>query len=283
MLLVPPAAFIAVVLAVQVALPSALFPSYPDQGFQGTDDMLRGPLPFGIATHLSFGADGFGWAFLVLGAAAVGASLRMIRHARRDAALLVFTVVALAGLARFPLNQDDRYYIQVLPFVLYFLAQLAPTTVELMDAHSVTASTPRRARAATGVALAVMSVLVLVQVWHLPAEVREAREFTSSGQVRWGPADPSMQAAFRAVERRTPPDAVVATHKARLLTMVTRRRAIQTADLALALERADYLLVLRESSLGEGLPTKKIAASRGLSPVWNDDTWVLWRNDSLGR
>ncbi len=283
-LLVPPAAFTAAVLALQVVLPTALFPSYPDQGFQWTDDMLRGPLPFGTATHLSFGADGFGWAFLVLGGAAVGAGLRMIRHARRDAALLVFTLVTLAGLGRFPLNEDDRYYIQVLPFVLYFLAQLAPTTVELLADRSTRVSTPEyRARAATGAALAVMSVLVLVQVWHLPSEVREAREFASSGQVRWGPADPSMQTAFRAAERRTPPDAVVATRKARLLTMVTGRRAIQSTDLALVLERADYVLVQRNSELGEALPTRRAGAQRGLSPVWKDDTWVLWRNDSLGR
>jgi hypothetical protein len=293
----PPAAFAATVIALQVALPTALFPSYPDQGFQWTDDMLLGPLPRGIATHLSFGTEGVGWAFVVLGAAVVGAALRMISHARRDAALVAFVAVALSAYARFPLNEDDRYYIQVLPFALYFAAQLAPTAVELAtvrrggsvvdepDIADLATRTPptRLTRPARALSVTALSILVAVQVWHLPADVRDARAFAADGLVQWGPADPSMRRALRAVTRRTPPDAIVATRKARLLTMVTGRRAIQTGNLDLALERAGYVLVLRSSELGAAIPTKKIGARRGLTPVWDDDTWVLWRNDTIDR
>lgn len=297
MLVVPPLVFTASVIALQVALPTALFPSYPDQGFEWTDEMVFESLPLGVATHLSFGADGVGWAFVVLGAAVLGAMLRMIGHARRDAALVTVAVVSMSAYARFPLAQDVRYYIQVLPFALYFLAQLAPTTAELVTARrghrrlttewssvvddETWSPTDRFSLHATGLAVGALAMLVVVQAWHLPAAVREARAFTADGSVQWGPADPSLRDALREVSRRTPSDAVVATHKARMLTLITGRRAIQTTDLDLVLERADYMLVMRSSTLGAAVPTKRIGAQRGLTPVWDDDRWVLWRNDSV--
>lgn len=285
---VPHITFAGAVIAFQILLPTALLARYPGDGFSNASTMLDEWLPRSIALHLSFGEDGSTAARWFLVVALVGGLGRLVRHARTDVALVVVPVLTLALYARFPFGHDPRYYIQVLPFALYAAAQLPSTVAEMFRSPTTAASSPTPAshgpswpgwRAAGWVTVVGLGALALVQVWHLPAEVKAARDFDAAGSVQFGPADPTVQAVLDAVDANTPPDAIIAFMRARTMSLYADRRSVQSSDLGVVLRRADYFAMLRGSDVSQPLVSEADAASLGLVPVWEDAQWVLWRID----
>ena len=267
---VPFLSFVVGAAVFQMLLPTALLPRYPGEGFHRAGDMLRGPLIDGVGLHLSVSS---GWAAIVLLTALAAGCLRMIRHARTDIALLVLPLATLVPFARFPFNGDPRYYIQIVPFAVYFLAQLPATIAELLPGR------PSASAVVRGLSGAILGVLLVLQVTHLPDPVREARDFAATGSVQFGPADPSVRAVLDAVAEVTPPRAVVAFMKARTMSLYTDRRSIQSSDLMVVLQRADYLAMLKGSDFSQPLVTEEDAAAYGMTNVWEDPRWIIWRID----
>lgn len=272
--IVPHVAFVGAAALFHLLLPTALLPRYPGDGLANASPMFGEWLPDAIAHHLSLGADGRGFARWFLLVALVAGVSRLAMHARADIALVVVPVLTLALFARFPFGYDPRYYIQVLPFALYAIAQFPSTVAELLDL-------PRRAHhLAAAVAIVALVGLTAVQVWHLPSEVSAARDHDAAGRVQFGPSDPAVMAVLDAVERTTPPDAIVAFMKARTMTLYTDRRSVQSSDLGIILRRADYFAMLRGSDFSQPLVDEADAEAYGLVSVWEDELWVLWRIDA---
>jgi len=79
------------------------------------------------------------------------------------------------------------------------------------------------------------------------------------------------------VSRYTAPDAVIGYFRARTMTLLTDRRAIQTPSMDRMLQRADYYAQQRFSSYYQPDITVAEAAELGLVEVWSDNRWILWR------
>ena len=67
------------------------------------------------------------------------------------------------------------------------------------------------------------------------------------------------------------------------MTLYTGRRAIQSSDLFVVLQRADYLAMLRNSDFSQPLVTQEIADTYGMTEVWSDSRWIIWRVDASDR
>jgi hypothetical protein len=89
---------------------------------------------------------------------------------------------------------------------------------------------------------------------------------------------------FDEVRSTTRADAVVAFFKARALTLYTDRRSIQSKDLAVIIDRADYFAMSRMDIGGQPFITDEAEGNRvGLVVAWQNDDWVLWRVERTGR
>jgi hypothetical protein len=74
-------------------------------------------------------------------------------------------------------------------------------------------------------------------------------------------------------------DDVVAFFKVRVLTLYTDRRGVQSKDLEVIRQRADYFLMRRDSTFGQPLVSSTQGEALGWTVAWNDTEWVLWRLD----
>ena len=57
----------------------------------------------------------------------------------------------------------------------------------------------------------------------------------------------------------------------------TGRRGVQSDDLTIVRQRADYFMMRRNSTYSQPLVTDRAAAEMSWTEVWSDDSWVLWR------
>ncbi len=58
---------------------------------------------------------------------------------------------------------------------------------------------------------------------------------------------------------------------------------VQRGDLFVVLQRADYLAMLRNSDFSQPLVTQEIADTYGMTEVWSDSRWIIWRVDASDR
>lgn len=259
----PFVAFFVSVVVLQFMLPSALAPEYVDSGLHQTWKKLGASYRTSFSRQLGFESlAGVGLLLVVLLVVA-GVILQMRKASRTDAPLLVFAVGSLTIVGMIP-AVADRYTMGVTPFAVYFAAQ-AIAAVPL----------PRKAGPWIGVAVA--GLLTLVHLTELPSTVRDAQDFNDSGQVVDGPEAPYAQAAFTAVRAYTHQDDVVAFFKARALTFYTNRRAVQSSELEIVRQRADYFMSRTGSGFSQPAVSDAEAAEMGWVKVWSDETWVLWR------
>ena len=136
-----------------------------------------------------------------------------------------------------------------------------------------------RARTVVAVTVACLPLvhLLVVHAAVLPGRVSAVGKANRDGQQQTGPTSPSIAPIFAAVAEETGPDDVVAFYRARLMTMLTERRAIQTTDLELVRQRADYFAQQRRSDYSQPDITEAEARALGFVAVWSDRNWVLWR------
>lgn len=258
----PMVTFAVSVIALQLALPSALAPHYDGAGLHHTWRKLAGPFRTAFRGQLDIGGNS-ALAWLVFALVVGGVAYRLVRATADDVALVVFPLVSLLMVGTIPAN-GDRYLLPITPFAVYFAVQaLASIRV------------PRgRVPVAAGCAVGVMLGAHLVGTID---ELRAVRTFNQAGATLDGPSSPYAVAAFEAVERYTQRDDIVAFFKARALTFYTDRRAVQSSDFEVIRQRADFFMMRRDSDHSQPLLTDTMAADAGLVEVWSDTDWVLWR------
>ena len=91
----------------------------------------------------------------------------------------------------------DRYYFQVLPWVLYFAASLVVAGVR-------GARQPEVRRLASVLAAVPLLFLVAVHAVVLPGDIADARAFDRAGRQQIGPTDPNIDPDLRRRRGATP-------------------------------------------------------------------------------
>ncbi|MET0459520.1 MAG: hypothetical protein ABW122_04040 [Ilumatobacteraceae bacterium] len=262
----PYAAFFGSIISFQLLLPSMLMPDNGDSPSYVLDRMgdfthvLTDQL--GIGDHPQIGVA-------ILALAAVGMVVGCIRRPQFDVSLAVLTILSAVTVSTH-FRMVGRYYFQILPWLLYFAAVAVIAGVELL-------LRPRDRRFAVAAAVVPMVFLVGVHVKALPDDISAAQRFNEGGRQQIGPTDPTFAPVFAAVEQYTPPDAVIVFYRARLMTLYTDRRTIQTTSLDIALRTGDYYAQQRYTDYSQPPLTATDAATLGLVEVWSDAKWILWR------
>jgi hypothetical protein len=257
----PLLAFAVSVALVQFLLPSALAPEYEDAGLHQTWRKLQGPFRRAFATQLGFDNLGGSMLLAVFLLVVAGVVVRMWRSASRDAPLLVFAVGSMTIVGMIP-ALSDRYLMAITPFAVYFAAQAV-------------AAIPLPRNAAPWLATAALALVTVAHLTELPSSVRAAQDANAPGEPG-GPAAGYVQQAFAAVRRYTHQDDVVAFFKVRTLTLYTDRRGVQSDDLEIVRQRADYILLLKFNNPGP-MVEQADAQAMQWQTVWEDDDWVLYR------
>ncbi len=194
--------------------------------------------------------------------------IRLRRATADDISLAVFAVLSMTIAGSIP-AVTPRYLMAVTPFVVYFAAQALVALARLV---------PGRVRVVAPLAVAALvSVGTVVHVTKLPDALSQVADFDDSGRVVDGPFADYAVAGFEAIRHYTHQDDVVGFFKARSMTLFTNRRAVQSSDLQVMRERADYFLMRRNSDYSQPLVTDAQAATMGWTSVWTSDQWVLWR------
>ncbi|MGI9032071.1 MAG: hypothetical protein ACR2HP_19140 [Ilumatobacteraceae bacterium] len=262
----PCAGFVAFVVGFQLLLPSMLIPDnddtitfVPERIGDYLGSLTRS---LGLATHENLGA-----ALLLV--ALAGMVVGCWHRPRLNVPLAALALLSTLAVSTH-LRLVERYYFQVLPWVLYFAA-----TFVIAVAGAV--STVRWRRLAPLVAVVPLLYVVGVHAVVLPAALDRLEAQERGGRQQFGPADPVVQPIFQAVLDHTPPDAVITYYRARTMTLLTDRRAIQTRRTQDMLERSDYFAQLRNAKYSQPDVTPFAARELGLEEVWSDARWVLWK------
>ncbi len=262
----PYLAFVGSVIGFQLLLPSMLIPDNGDSPRYVLDRLgdYTGVLTqhLGLGTHPAIGV-------LVLLLASAGMVVGCVQRPRLDVPLAALTVLSAATVSTH-FRMVGRYYFQIAPWVLYFAAAAIVAGVRL-------ARRPEVRRLAPAVASAPLLYLVAVHLAVLPGNVGDARDFNRGGRQQVGPTDPAFTPVYDAVARYTEPDAVIAYFRARTMTLLTDRRAIQTTNIDRVLQRADYFAQQRFSDYYQPDTTPLEARALGLVEVWSNERWILWR------
>jgi hypothetical protein len=152
----------------------------------------------------------------------------------------------------------------VTPFALYFAVQAI-------------AAIPLPRRLGPWLAVAIISLLCLNHVTQLPRAVRATDRTNATGVVADGPESPYALKGWAAVRRYTHGDDIVAFWRVRALTLYTGRRGIQSSNLDLVRQQADFFLMKRGSTFYQPLVSESAGRSMGWTVVWQDSASVLWR------
>jgi hypothetical protein len=136
---------------------------------------------------------------------------------------------------------------------------------------------PRARRWAPRIAVLPLLYLVVVHAFVLPGDIADTRDFNRGGRQQVGPTNPEVTPIFDAVERYTRPDDVITYFRARTMTLLTDRRSIQTTDIQRVLDRSDFYAQQRGSTYYQPRLTMEEAEDLGLTMVWSDSTWILWK------
>jgi len=260
----PYVTFLAGVVVFQLLLPSALAPSYVDAGLHQTWRKLQGPFRISFGDQLGLhGLHGLALVAIFLLVVA-GVVVRMVKAPALDAPWAIFAIGSMTIAGMIPAI-SGRYLMGASPFAVYFGAQ-ALAAIPL----------PRHSGkwVATG-------ALALLTVWHLPGVSNQIRKMDDArergGAVSDGPESPYAQAGWDALRTHTHQDDVIAFFKVRALTLYTDRRGVQSSDLEIVQQRADYYLMRKGMDNGQPLVTVPEGEALGWTLVWQDPSWVLWR------
>ncbi len=263
--LAPYAGFVAATVGFQLLLPTTLLPDNGNSRSFIPDRLSDAPAV--IARQLGLGLN-HSLGMVVIALAVIGAVLGTRRRPSLDGPLVVLTVMS-ALLISTHFRLIDRYWFQVTPWVLYF-AVVAVLEVSRWLLR-------QRAGIATAIAVVPLIALVVAHTIVLPGDIANARDYNADGRTQFGPAHPDVIPIFDAVSSITPPDAVIAFYRARTMTLMTDRRAIQTTSLPVMQRSADFFAQRRTSNYSQVKLTSAEAEDLGFEEVWRDDTWILWR------
>jgi hypothetical protein len=265
--LTPHVAFVASAVLIQLLLPSMLFPDQDDHfgniGARLGDYSGSLTEQLGLGSHPALGV-------FIIGLAVVGMIVGCRRRPGLDGPLTAITVLTVLTVSTH-FRLVDRYYFQVLPWMVYFGA------VAVAEAFGLALRSRGGARHATQLAVLPLVYLLVVHAFVLPGDIADARDFNDGGRQQYGPTSPEFPPIFDAVARYTRPDDVIAYFRARTMTLYTDRRSIQTTDINRVLAVADFYAQLRGSGYYQPPVSMEEATNMGLTMVWSDSYWVLWR------
>ncbi len=264
----PHAAFLAAAVLFQLLMPTMLFPDQGD-GVRYIGSRL-GDYAGSLTAQLGLGSRPvIGASIAVL--AVVGMVVGCRRRPGLDGPLAVITVLsALAVSTHF--RMIDRYYFQILPWVVYFA-----TVAVAAGAQWTLRTRSRMRRLAPRLAVVPLAVVLVAHAAVLPGDIADAVDSNRGGRQQIGPTHPAFTPVLDAVSVYTRPDDVIAFFRARTMTLYTDRRAIQTTEVGRMLTAADYYAQLRGSSYYQPPLTLEEAAELGFTIVWSDRNWLLWR------
>jgi hypothetical protein len=269
-LALPHVAFAVAAVAFQLLLPTMLLPDNADSGPKHIVDRLQ-DYPRVLSEQLGlYPHQGIGVAVLAL--AGIGIVVGVVRRPRFDghlAAITVLSVLAVSTHFRFV----GRYYFQVVPWILYF------GTVAVLAAFGWVRRWWKQAwvrRTVLALGLVPLVILLAVHANKLPSRISAARDFDAAGRQQVGPTHPNFVPIFDAVAAHTGPDDVILYFRARTMTLLTDRRAIQTTNIERAEQRADFFAMQRWSDFYEPTIDETEAMRRGYEPVWQDANWILY-------
>jgi 4-amino-4-deoxy-L-arabinose transferase-like glycosyltransferase len=274
-LLVPHLSALAGVLAVRSLLPSVLVPSYSGTGIHNVWGWWDRHIDHlaeisGLKSQYAdapavLGSTAVGWVAvgLYFAAAAVGAGFALVRWRRRDLHLVVYALVAFAIGASFR-SALNRYVATVAP-VLFLLGLVA----------AVSSPPARRRWVGTVVATAAVLGIIGGNIRSAERRVEYTRDLEALGVIEWGPTHPAAIEMFEVVEANSAPDDVVAGPKARALTLMTDRRAVQVDQWReLPLDVAPALVVVERDD-----PTEARMRSRyrdAYVEIWSNSRFVVF-------
>jgi hypothetical protein len=267
----PYLAFAATAAAAQLVLPSTLF---PDNNGGAQFILARfGDYPGALTQHLGVGRHpAVGVAVLI--AAVAGAVIGCVRRPALDVPLAALALLSALAVSTHP-RMIERYYLQILPWVVYF------GVVAVLAAGRAIAARQNR-RLVTVAFLAPLIVLCVAHAVALKDDIAEARAFDRNGGIQIGAAHPGFAPLFDAVRGVAARDDVVAFLRARTMTLMTGRRSLQTRSLDDVLRAADWFAQLKRTTYSQPSPTVDEARAAGLTPVWEDRNWILWRVGPAG-
>ncbi len=126
-------------------------------------------------------------------------------------------------------------------------------------------------------AVVLMAALLPAKVNGLRQQIDDIQAANGTDVPQYGPDHPQLQAIFGAVEGETRADDVVGFFRARLMTLYTDRRTLQTTNLEVMARNADYYAMRKNSVYSQPAVTDLGAARYGMTAVWQDANWILWR------
>ena len=131
----------------------------------------------------------------------------------------------------------------------------------------------------TAVVLPLVPVMWVVGVHGtvVPDQIAEISASTESGYVHIGPANPSVIPVFEAVDYYTKPDDVIVFFRARTMTLMTNRRAIQTGSIEITVKVGDYFAQKRNADFYQVAFDRSTLEDLGFTLVWSNPDWYLWR------
>jgi hypothetical protein len=209
--------------------------------------------------------------FLML--AVLGLVVRLVYRFSEDApiAIYLFAVSFIVGTLPF---HEGRYLFSITPLLVYFAYQgIAATIPGIAGPRADSWSRPMRLLpGALAIAfLAVFMVGSTVDLYH-KTSYRLRYDYA-----HWGPEHPSSVEMFAEVHSRTRHDEVVSFFRARALNLYSDRQSLQLTEADHILARADWYVMVKESTYVQVLLTEEDAADLGLTLEWENDRFVLWR------
>ena len=285
-LVTPHLTFAAGAVIFQLLLPSTLV---PDNGNStrfiptrlwsldnATDARHRPQYPAHLVSQLGLGQPPvFGrW---VMGLAALGAVIACIKAPRRNVPLAVLGVTTMLVIGTH-LRMVSRYYMQITPIIVFFVAMLLLYVVgwlgRLVARHPLSGDDRR------GLALLVAAPFLWLAAYHatsLPARVDAAQAYNDAGNVQRGPALEQNQVAMAAIDKYTGPDDIVVYYRGRTATLYTGRRALQTTSFNNMVANGDWFMQNKKDNYSQVVATAEQLTASGFELVWEDDNWRLWR------
>lgn len=218
-----------------------------------------------------FGSHRLGlWLIGVLAlSGALGLVVAMLRRRESEFALAVYAVCVSWVILTRPFH-EGRYIFALSPMLLFFSWIAVSWLVS-----------PGRGDSGGRGALATVAPLLLVA----PLIVQNADGFHHSWSYHreydytvHGPENPTAREMFDAVVRCTRGDDVVLFARARAMNLYTNRRAIQTGDVNLGLQRADWMVLSNDDvDYYEPKVNESNHAGYGLVKVWSNAEFTLYR------
>lgn len=292
-LMLPHFAFVVGVVVFQLMLPSTLLPDNGNDrkwiftrlwGGGKNDPEFTKSYPLELVKQLGFSDPSWRWGRALLVIAVAGMILSCVWKPRRNLPLTTVTVITMLIIGTHP-RWVNRYYLQVTPLIVYFVA-IAPIAAWHLLAEGSWLRRrlgARRLRVATlALAVAVAAPALWVTKFHVtgwPKQIDRVATYNDNGPQR-GPTHADYLPVYDAVLEHTEPDDIIVYYRARTMTLYTDRRAVQTQSVANAERLGDFFMLNKQSAYSqpkaEDTTPDKLSA-RGWTIVWENKLWTLWK------